>query len=210
MSIAASYPEVESAIGVHPWYIGDTPPAALEAMRPLLEAGAAAVGEIGLDRRVSSPPFELQEEFFTRQLCIAREMRLPVIVHCRSAYDDLARILKKNRLPDRGGVILAFSGSAETAAEMIKLGFSFSIGGSMTWKLSGRRRDGIKFIFPDHFLLETDSPDFLPTGIEGEFNEPANIVHNLRAASCILDRDEDYIAGTSTANAERIFRLDIK
>lgn len=206
-SIAAAHQEVEFALGIHPWYIKDDHYESLDEMPSMLESGAIAVGEIGLDRRIEYPPFDLQVKFFARQLGIAKEMNLPVIVHCRSAFDDLAGIVRKQGLPESGGVIHAFSGSMETAAEMIQLGFSFSVGGAMTWRLSNKRKGGIKFIYPDYFLLETDSPDFLPIGLMGNYNEPANLILNLRAASVILGEDETSIAEISTRNAERIFKF---
>lgn len=205
--LSNKYEIVKYALGIHPWYIQENYFSDLEKLPALLDKGAVALGETGLDRKVKHPDFDLQEKFFTRQLQIAVDLNLPLIVHCRGAFEDLKRIVKTNGLPEKGGVIHAFSGSREIAVEMIKLGFSLSAGGALTWKLSKKRRDGICYIFPDHFLLETDSPDFVPAGSGFEFNEPANILYNLRAASGILETGEEFIAEKSTENARRIFGI---
>ena len=206
-SLSEKYSIIKHSLGIHPWYIEENDFEALDNLPSLLARGAAAVGETGLDRRVDFPPFDMQEKFFTRQLRIAIDANLPVIVHCRGAFDDLKRIVAKNGMPEKGGVIHAFSGSMETAKEIVKLGFSMSVGGALTWKLSNRRKKGIQYIFPDHFLLETDSPDFVPVGSGFEYNEPSNIIYNLRAASSILGVDEETIAEKTTENAKRIFGL---
>lgn len=207
LEISGRFDEVESALGIHPWYLKPEHYPSLDDLPDYLKRGAIAVGEIGLDRENRAADYELQKKFFIKQLGIARELSLPVILHCRGAFDELAAIIKNEGLPEPGGVIHAFSGSKETAAMMIKCGLSFSIGGSVTYRLSRKRIDGLKFIYPRHLLLETDSPDFVPIGVEAEYNEPANIGHNLKALSIVLETDPEEVAETTTVNAAQIFRF---
>jgi TatD DNase family protein len=133
---------------------------------------------------------------------------LPVIIHCRGAFNELIESLNRTGVPARGGIIHAFSGSREIAESLIKKGLSFSIGGTLTYKLSRKRSEVMNLIYPNHFLLETDSPDIPPVGTEKP-NVPANILLNLKAASEITGMPEEEIAENTTENAKRIFGLDI-
>lgn len=208
-SIAERFPEVEFALGVHPWYIrpedGDLVPGLAEARL----RGAVAIGEIGLDKKTMPAGLELQKTIFEAQLLIAREIDLPVIVHCRGAFEELLHFCKKTGLPRSGGIIHSFSGSAEIAEEFIRYGFSFSLGGTLTYRNSRKRQALLKAIYPDHLLLETDSPDIPPVEARGRANVPSNIRYNLRAASEMLGVGEEEIAENTTRNAMRIFNLTL-
>ena len=151
----------------------------------------------------------MQKLLFSRQVLIARETGLPVIVHCRGAFDELKVIVKKIGLAAAGGVIHSFSGSVEIAAELMKLGFSFSFGGALTYRNSRKKEAILNAVFPDRFMLETDSPDIPPVEAKGGPNVPANILYTLKAASEILGISEEKIAEASTANAVRMFGLTL-
>lgn len=207
-AISEKFNSVEFSIGVHPWYVSEKD---LDIRRKLEEAsaiGAIAVGEIGLDRKIETPPFELQVKIFEEQMKFAVDANLPVIIHCRGAFNELIESLNRTGVPAAGGIVHAFSGSNEIAESLIKKGISFSIGGTLTFKPSRKRIDVMKLIYPHHFLLETDSPDIPPAGMEKP-NVPANILLNLRAASELTGRPEEEIADSTTENAKRIFRLNI-
>lgn len=207
-SISAKYRAVEFSIGVHPWYVSERD---LDIRRKLEQAsglGAIAVGEIGLDRKIETPHFDLQIKIFEEQMKFAVDANLPVIIHCRGAFNELIESMNRTGVPARGGIVHAFSGSAEIAEALIKKGLSFSIGGTLTYKTSRKRSEVMSLIYPHHFLLETDSPDIPPVGKEKP-NVPANILLNLRAASEITGRPEEEIADFTTENAKRIFGLKI-
>jgi TatD DNase family protein len=207
--IARTYPSVECALGVHPWYCSADDIPLLDRLREARTMGAVAIGEIGLDRKVSNPPFDLQMRIFEMQLLIAREVDLPVVLHCRGAFDELRSLLRKYGLPQRGGFIHSFSGSAEIAADFSRHGMSFSFGGALTYRNSKKKEEVLRLVYPDRFLLETDSPDIPPVEARDMPNVPANILYNLKAASDILGIAENEIAETSTTNAVHIFGLDI-
>ena len=209
-NISKNFPEVEYTVGVHPWYVKDSH---FDIYKKLGEfytenRDLIAIGEIGLDKKIDSPPFSLQQMIFEEQMKFAVDVNLPVIIHCRGAFNELAESLKKVGMPKRGGIIHAFSGSVDIALTFIKKGISFSMGGALTYKPSKKRIETLRVIYPEHFLLETDSPDIPPVGTEKP-NVPANIILNLKGAEAIIGRSAEEIAEITTKNAERIFNLKI-
>lgn len=208
-NISEIYNCVEFALGVHPWYIEEKHFSRLSDLNSLASSGACAIGEIGLDKKIENAKFELQIKFFEAQLEIAGNAGLPVIVHCRGAYNELIEILKKFRKSNISGIIHSYSGNAEIAEILIKYNFSFSFGGALTYRNSRKKSEALKVIYPDYFLLETDSPDIPPVEVNGDINYPENIHYNLKAASEIINKPVGEIAEKSTANAVRIFRLKI-
>jgi TatD DNase family protein len=208
-SIAGRFDEVEYALGVHPWY---TTPSDLDIIYRLadeVKKGAIAIGEMGLDRKIDNPNLEIQLRIFEIQLAIAREVNLPLIIHCRGAFNELMNSFKRVGVPDSGGVIHSFSGSRELAEELLKFNMSFSLGGILTYKKSRKRTRLLQKIYPRHFLLETDSPDIPPVQAMGKPNVPANIIFNLKAAAELLEESIENVAENTTANAARIFNLDV-
>lgn len=208
-SLAERYPEVEFALGVHPWYIREGDFAAMDTLPEAAMRGAVAIGEAGLDKKVERPAFDIQLRIFTQQVIIARELNLPLVIHCRGAYYELLACLRQAGLPEAGGLVHSFSGSVEIAEELMAEGLSFSMGGVLTYRNSRKRSEVLKRIYPDRFMLETDSPDIPPVEARGVLHVPANIVYNLRAASEILGVSEEKIAELTTENAFRMFKLGV-
>jgi TatD DNase family protein len=207
--IAARFDEVEFAMGIHPWYIQERFRDDIRGLYAARDLGASAIGEIGLDRKSEVVPFAVQLEFFEAQVAAAKESGLPVIIHCRGAFNELIESLRRIGPPRAGGVIHAFSGSPELAEELMRLGLSFSMGGTLTYRNSNKRAAVLKQIYPDHFLLETDSPDIPPVQKHGEINRPCYILYNLEAAAEITGDSVEKVAEHTTANAARIFNLDL-
>jgi len=199
-----------AAVGIHPYHADRVDEEALTKLRRLAALeGVVAIGEIGLDKKIETPAMELQTEFFEAQLEIAKELNLPVAIHCRGAFNELLSSLTRVGIPAVGGMIHAFSGNVQLARTFVEFGLKFSLGRSLTYKKCRKREELMAFIYPDHFLLETDSPDMVPIGADPEMpNEPKNIVFNLRGAADILGRDEAEIAETTTQNALHLFALD--
>lgn len=205
-ALAKAHPSVAFALGIHPWYV--TPESATAALR-LADArlmGASAIGEIGLDTHADAP-MDLQQATFEVQLAMAGKADLPVVVHCRGAFGELMRILRSVGPPARGGVVHAYSGSEEIAADLMEMGFYLSMGRSLTYRNSKKRVQVLKRIYPGRLLLETDSPDMPPVELSGTVNVPANLPYCLRAAAELLERPEEEIAKATTANARRLFGL---
>lgn len=204
-ALAERYVSVEFAWGIHPWYIAPEYEKDLEGLYTARENGAVAIGEIGLDRKKEVVPFDLQRVFFERQLQIARDIDLPVVIHCRGAFDDLIHAVRRIGLCERGGVVHNYSGNADQARQLAEYGLSVSLGATLTYRNSRKKRDVLAAVYPQSFLLETDSPDIPPVEAKERPNVPANIVYNLRAASEVLDESEECIAERTTENAARMF-----
>jgi len=147
-------------------------------------------------------------EVLTPQLKIARELGLPVILHCRGAFNEMLRLFKQYGAPP-GGIFHNFSGSLELAEQFMEFGMAFSLGGVLTWRNSAKRTRLLHRIYPDHFLLETDAPDISPVEARGTVNTPANILYNLRAAAELLEVPAEAVAESTTRNAARIFKLQL-
>jgi TatD DNase family protein len=211
-AVAERYAGVYFALGIHPWYVREGHLDHIESLAKARSVGACAIGEIGLDAKIDAPSLDLQHAVFEAQLQIAEDLDLPVVVHCRGAYDQLLRTVKRVGMPERGGLIHAFSGSVEIAERLMDQGFSFSMGGSLTYRNSKKRERVLRRIFPDHFMLETDSPDIPPVEARGfnRPNTPANILYNLKAAAETLGEPPETVAQRTTENALRLFGLDIE
>lgn len=206
--LSERFSQVEYTAGVHPWYVSENDLAVKELLAQESQKGMAAVGEIGLDRKISSPGFDLQLSVFKKQMEFAVDCNIPVVIHCRGAFNELIDCLNRTGVPGRGGIVHAFSGSIEIAEILTKMGLSFSMGGTLTFRNSAKRHDVLRRIYPDHFLLETDSPDIPPAGTEKP-NLPRNILLCLQAAAEILGTNEEEVAEKTTLNATRIFGLTI-
>ena len=207
-SLSERFEQVEYSAGVHPWYVTEKDLSVMELLHSETKKGMIAVGEIGLDKKITSPVFDLQYKVFEKQLRFAVDCNLPVIIHCRGAFNELVDCINSTGVPKRGGIVHAFSGSVEIAETLIQKGLSFSMGGTLTYRNSKKRSDVLHRIYPEHFMLETDSPDIPPAGAEKP-NMPHNIRLFLAAASEILGISEEKIAESTTLNASRIFGLNL-
>jgi TatD DNase family protein len=168
---------------------------------------AVAIGEIGLDYLLDDVPRERQLTAFRGQLRLAVEVGLPLLIHCRRAFQDLLRILREERAERVGGAMHAFSGSTEVARECIGLGFAISVAGPVTYRNAVRPVDVAREIPLQHLLLETDAPDLTPEPFRGSGNEPAHLVATARKVAEIKGMTLDEVAAATTSNAERTFRL---
>lgn len=210
LSLAAVHPEVAFAWGVHPWFVAECHTNALGRLGEAPGAGACAIGEIGLDAKVETPDFGLQIEFFEQQLKLANEVNLPIVVHCRGAFGPLLGSLHHVGAPRAGGIVHAYSGSLQDAEKLRELGFSFSMGRSLTYRNSKKRAALVTSLYPDALLLETDSPDMPPVEVEEKVNRPANLRYVLRAAAETLGVSAEEVAAVTARNASALFKLGLE
>lgn len=194
------------AYGLHPLLIDAHRDAHLAELPGWLDGhGAIAVGEIGLDFYVDGLDPARQREVFVRQLEIAREHDLPVIVHARRAFEETIHTLR--RFKGLRGVVHSFSGSEEQARQLFDLGFHLGIGGPVTYDRANRIRRVVASMPLEWLLLETDAPDQPCAHHRGERNEPAFMTDVLDTISSLRDESAEDIAAATTANAVKLFKL---
>ena len=171
IALAEQYPHVYAAVGIHPSDCGGTGAAELSAIRDLARhEKVVAIGEIGLDYYwAENPPKEFQQQVFRRQLDMAAELNLPVIIHDREAHgDSLAIVLE---YPQVRGVFHCFSGSPEMAAELLKRGWYLGFDGPITYKRAKRAPEVAAITPLDRILVETDAPYLTPVPYRGKRND---------------------------------------
>lgn len=175
-----------------------------------------AVGEMGLDYHYDFAPREIQREAFIGQMEIARELGLPIVIHCREAYDDCMAILRdfykagESTLSDGGprGVLHCYFGSLEQAHEAVELGFLLGIGGSCTFKNAAEVHRVVTEIPLENLVLETDAPYMAPIPYRGKRNEPAYLVQVAERIADLKTAAREDVVRTTEANARRLYRLE--
>ena len=204
--VCTELPGLHAAYGLHPMYLAVHRPAHLTDLRHWIERERpVAVGECGLDFFVEGLDADAQQVYFDGQLRLAREYELPVIVHARRAV--AAVIASFKRIGGLRGLVHSFSGSAEQAMQLHKLGFLLGIGGPVTYERANRLRQTVATMPLDQLLLETDAPDQPGAAHRGERNEPAYLPEVLDVVASLRGIEREALAAATSANAERLFRL---
>jgi TatD DNase family protein len=199
-------PELFPAYGLHPMFLDRHTDDHLRALGDWLHAHpAVAVGECGLDFYVEGLDPQRQAVVFEAQLRLAREFDLPLILHARRAVDAVIAALR--RIGGLRGVVHSFSGSAEQAAQLGKLGFLLGIGGPVTYERAQRLRRVVAQMPLEQLLLESDAPDQPPTSRRGRRNEPDCVREVLVTVAALRGESEERIAEATSANARRLFGL---
>lgn len=206
-TLCAQEPDLYPAIGLHPMYLQYHGPEDLDLLRVHALAGKLlAIGEIGLDYFIENPNRGAQQELFEKQLVIAGEAGLPVLLHVRKAHDQVQATLRRMRF-SQGGIVHAFSGSMQQAEQYLKLGFSISACGTMTYDRAVRIRRVLAELPLEALVLETDSPDLPPIQHHGERNSPEYLPEILTSLAELRGESADTIAEQTTKNAKKVLRL---
>jgi TatD DNase family protein len=201
---------VYAAVGIHPHEAGEATLDSFKKMGALLDQPkVVALGETGLDFYRNLSPPAVQREVFRRQIALAREKSVPLVIHDRDAHADVLKILRWDKASEVGGVMHCFSGDVETARQAVDLGFHLGFGGSLTY---GRKEDVWREILQavpkDRILLETDCPWLSPAPFRGKRNEPARLRVILGKMAELLREEPDVVERFTSANARRLFGLD--
>jgi TatD DNase family protein len=207
IEIAKKYDFVYATVGCHPHNANEADVRDLEKLRALTsEPKVVAWGEIGLDFfRRHSPP-DKQVKAFERQLDIAFEQDLPVIIHDRDAHTDLLSILKNRKRLYRG-VIHCFSGNYDLAMALIEMGFCISFPGTVTYKNAADTQTAASRIPLERLLVETDCPYLTPVPFRGKRNEPLYVKHTAEKIAQLRQMELDQLADATSANTIRLFNL---
>ncbi len=163
-----------------------------------------ALGEIGLDYHYDHSPRDAQQQILIRQLELARELKLPIIIHCREAWADLRGIVRSHwHGADLGGILHCFTGSREDAFSLLDSGFMVSFAGNLTFKKAEDLREVARAIPADRLLIETDSPYLAPVPHRGKRNEPAYVREVLRVLAEVRGEEESALGLQVTENFRR-------
>ena len=194
VALAERFDHVYAAVGIHPENCGDFAPAMMDGLRALAKAPkVVAIGEIGLDYYwAENPPRELQQEVLRRQLALAQELHLPVIIHDRDAHADTLSIVRE--FPQVTGVFHCFAGSVEMAQALIKMGWMLSFNGAATFKNAKKAPEVIAAVPLEKLMIETDAPYLTPVPHRGERNDSSYV--------CFVAEQIARIKGTSPREVE--------
>ena len=209
-AVAAKWPDARFSIGVHPHaagrFAGD-PGGAAAAVAAEMEASpqVRALGEIGLDYHYDFSPRDVQQEVFRQQIRLAKDRRLPIVIHTREAEDDTFRILGEEHAGEGGGVFHCFTGDWSMAQRALDEGFHISLAGIVTFPKALELKEVARRVPLDRLLIETDSPFLAPVPHRGGRNEPAHVARVAAVVAELRGTTVDEIARTTTDNFNRLF-----
>lgn len=208
IELADRYPFVYATVGVHPHEAKQIGDSWYDDLRRLAQhKKVVAYGEIGLDYHYNHSPPRLQRERFREQIVLAKDLRLPIVVHTREAQGDTIAILKEENAGDVGGVFHCFSGDSWLAKDALDLGFLLSFSGVITFQNATMLRDIVKTVPKDRILVETDSPYLTPAPHRGKRNEPAYVRLVAEKIAALQGMTTDEVAELTTKNAHRVFKI---
>jgi TatD DNase family protein len=208
LQLAHQYDFVYSSIGYHPHHAKDMETQALEELSRLAsEPKVVAWGEIGLDFFHRHSPPETQKKVFTRQLEMAVDFDLPVIIHVRDAHEEMLEILTKTGKKRHKGVIHCYSGDYALAMVLIEMDYYISIPGTVTYKNAFQIQDVATRIPLEHLLLETDAPYLAPVPKRGKRNEPSFVIYTAKKIAQLRDITFQEVCRQTTDNAKTLFSL---
>ena len=202
------YPMMYGTVGVHP---SDTAGLTNSDIDTLKEYAGKdkilAIGEIGLDYYWDEPERTIQKKWFEAQIELAREVKLPIIIHSRDAAKDTYDIMKALHAEDIGGVVHCFSYSKEMARQFLDMGFYIGIGGVVTFKNAKTLKEVAAYAPLDRIVLETDCPYLSPEPNRGKRNSSLNLNYVAEALSQIKGIDKEELIAVTEENARRLYRM---
>lgn len=205
VALSTKYDFMYFACGIHPEEVDNLPADYLDSLRALSEEKkCVAIGEIGLDYYWRQDNKELQKKIFVEQILLAKELELPIIVHSRDAHEDTLNILRQYKPK---GVLHCFSGSVETAKEVLRLGMYIGLGGAVTFKNAKKPVEVAEFLPLDRLLLETDCPYMAPVPMRGKRNDSSYIPYVAEKIGEVKGIEPQIIIDNATENTRKLFRL---
>lgn len=230
--LAEKYPNIYGAVGIHPHDASEYDEKVEKRLVDLLTKSEKMIawGEIGLDYYYEHSPKDIQRNVFRRQINVAKELDLPIIIHSRDANDDTVEILRQEcsdsvqssefRVQSsfdsnatnsfRGGIMHCFSGTPEMAEALMELGFLISFAGNVTFKNADNLREAAKVVPLDKLLVETDCPYLTPIPFRGKRNEPARVLETAKFLADFYETDLINLANKTTENFQDLFRVRLK
>lgn len=208
VEMVQNYPFMYAAVGLHPDEVGDLNEERFEFLKSQCQnEKVVAIGEIGLDYYWDNESHDVQKKWFVRQLELASELDLPVIIHSRDAAEDTLKIMKEYAKGLRG-VIHCFSYSKELAEEYVKMGFYIGIGGVVTFKNGKKLKEVAEAVPLERILLETDCPYLAPEPYRGKRNSSLYIPHIAQAIADIKGITYEEVVAQTERNAKELFGIE--
>ena len=207
IKMAEQYPWLYGSVGSHPDSADEVNEEVIEQYRQLCRhEKVKAIGEIGLDYYYEDIPREIQQNAFRMQMQLARELDMPVIIHEREAHDDGMRIVKE--FPTVTGVFHCYSGSAEMARQLVKMGWYIGFTGVLTFKNARKAVETAASIPLDRIVIETDCPFMAPEPFRGKRNDPGYLYRMAERLAEIRGIPVEEAINATTENAKRLYRID--
>ena len=206
LEIAEKFPFVYAAVGVHPHDAKEMDDTSIDLIRNM--AGndkVVAIGEIGLDYHYDLSPRDIQKKRFYEQLELARELKLPVIIHEREACQDCMDII--TQFKDLKGVVHCFSGSWETAVQILDMGWYISFTGAVTFKNAKKAPEVATKMPIDRLMLETDSPYMAPVPLRGRRNDSRNLPYIAETVAQLRGMTREEVAAITLKNGKEFFGI---
>lgn len=208
LRLAEEYEFVYAALGVHPSEVSEVTEADIDWIREnAANKKVVAIGEFGLDYHWPEPSAEIQKKWFVRQIALAKETGLPIVVHSRDAAADTMEILTAEKAYDCGGVIHCYSYSAEMAKEYVDMGFYIGIGGVVTFKNAKKCKRTVEEIPLERIVLETDCPYLSPEPHRGERNDSTRLIYVAETIAELKGVAPEEVIRVTTENAHKLYRL---
>ena len=207
--LTQKYDFIYGALGVHPSDSGELTKETFQWVKENCKREKiVAVGEIGLDYYWNEPEPSVQKEWFVKQLAMAREISLPVIIHSRDAAKDTYDLMKENHAEEIGGVIHCYSYSKEMARDFLNMGFYFGIGGVVTFSNGKKLKDVVEYLPMDKIVLETDCPYLAPVPHRGKRNSSLNLIYVAEEIASIKKIPVEEVYRMTYENARCLYRMD--
>ncbi len=203
------YDWIYSSVGIHPHEAKEVTQAHLDQLARLAQhPKVIAWGEIGLDYFYDHSPREIQAEVFRTQMELAAGAKLPIVIHCRDAWDDcLAQLEQHWKATGLGGILHCFTSTLEHAKRGLDMGFLVSFAGNSTYPKTQHLRDVAKELPLDRILIETDSPYLAPQAYRGKRNEPAYVTEVAKTLAAVRNLPAEDFAAATAANFRRFFHI---
>lgn len=209
IELAEKYPFIYASVGLHPHDAKEADNVFWQEIYKLARhPKVVAIGEIGLDYYYDHSPRDVQREVFRRQIQVAKDLQLPIIIHNRDAHQDTLKIVREEKASLAGGVFHAYSGSWEMAREVINMGFYISVGGPVTFKNARKIVEVVEKIPLDSLLIETDCPYLTPHPYRGKRNEPAYVRFVAEKIAEIKNISFEEVAAVTKENGMKLFKID--
>lgn len=209
IDLADRYDCFLATVGVHPHKAGNATEETFQKLFELVQhPKVVGFGEIGLDYHYNFSPPEVQRTVFVRQMEIARDAGLPIVIHSREAWDDTFALIRQHWPAEIGGVFHCFSGGPHEAEQVVRLGFHLGYGGVVTFPKATNVQAGAASAPSDRILLETDCPYLAPVPYRGKRNEPAYVGEVARKLATLRDTTPEAVIRLTTENFNRLFTVD--